>query len=376
MRVFKLAVMLVFTIILNAVCIQVAYGTEVNEEKELMNRIKEIYHCRSKTLITGADSQSIQSHYDLSTKHAQWAFEHEQNKINYMQTWAKKRGVTFTDIKTKVEVKNLSISDTSAKFNVYQSMALNYIYPSQQKEINQFGVGTIHWVVMTKQDGKWLIQKEFYTDALGDDTLVYRPQPDDGLADVGIKDVPKDPGKKGQSQGYDRHGAVAYADRYAGLAWGAGNDGKYNKKYKNLFGLGGDCTNFISQCVGDQEGGKIPMDGTWYCRDGNGSLAWVRTVSFAQWLTYSGNATKLTEGTFGQVNKPNEKYPRGAIRELRLGDLIGYEEKGRIQHFAIVTGYDTKGYPVINAHTTDRFHCPWDIGWDKKTIFHLYKIND
>ena len=118
------------------------------------------------------------------------------------------------------------------------------------------------------------------------------------------------------------------------------------------------------------------MDGTWYCRGGNGSLAWVRTVSLAQWLTYSGHATKVTEGTFSQLNQPNEKYPRSAVRELRPGDVIGYEEKGRIQHFAIVTGYDTRGYPVVNAHTTDRFQCPWDIGWDRKTIFHLFKKND
>jgi hypothetical protein len=370
---------LAITIVFNTISWNTAYGTtQANgDEEELMNRIKEIYDCRSKTLITGADFQPIKSFYDLSTKHAQWAFEHEQNKINYMQTWAKKRGVTFTDIKTKIEVKNLSISDTSAKFNVYQSMALNYKYPGQQKAVNQFGVGTIHWVVMKKQDNKWLIQKEFYTDALGDDTLVYRPQPDDGLADVGVnKTVPKSNDKKDQTQAFDRQGAVAYANKYAGLAWGAGNDGKYNNKYKNLFGVGGDCTNFISQCLGDQEGGKLPMDGTWYCRGGNGSLAWVRTVSLAQWLTYSGHATKVTEGTFSQLNQPNEKYPRSAVRELRPGDVIGYEEKGRIQHFAIVTGYDTRGYPVVNAHTTDRFQCPWDIGWDRKTIFHLFKMND
>lgn len=368
------AIILIFTLMLVFNAIGITYGAENNAEKELIPIIKDIYKTRANTLITGADSKIIGKHYDLSTIHAQWALEHEYNKINYMQTWAKKRGVTFTDIQTDIQVKSLSFTDSGAKFNVYQSMALKYKYPDEKEAVNQFGVGTIHWVLMTQKDGRWLIQKEFYTDALGDDTLVYRPQPADGLADVGI--LPKDPVKKNQSQTYDRQRAVDYANKYAGLAWGAGNNGKYNKKYKNLFGLGGDCTNFVSQCLGDQEGGKIPMDGTWYCRKGEGSLAWVRTTSFAQWLTASGNATKLTAAPFVELNQPNEKYPRSAIRELSPGDLIGYEEKGRIQHFAIVTGYDSKGYPLVNAHTTDRFQCPWDIGWDKNTIFHLYKMND
>lgn len=337
------------------------------DEKELTKRIQEIYDCRAGALITGATAKHIPGLYDLSSKYARWALDHEQNRINFMQTWAEKRGVKFTDIKAKVVVKNLRTTDNSAKFTVHQTMDLTYQYPGQ-KNVDRFRVGMIHWVELVNKEGKWLIRKEYYTDALGDDTLVYRPQPDDGPADVGVpRPVRSRVSATVDKKVYDRRGAVAYADKYAC---------KYNKKYQNLNGIGGDCTNFVSQCLGDKEGGKIPMDGTWYSRGGNGSLAWVRTVSFAQWLTYCGRASKLTKGTFQELNQPNDKYRAGAIRELAPGDLIGYEEKGRIQHFAIITGFDSKGYPLVNAHTTDRFHCPWDMGWDKKTVFHLYKMKD
>jgi len=102
----------------------------------------------------------------------------------------------------------------------------------------------------------------------------------------------------------------------------------------------------------------------------------VQTEAFARWLLYGGRARLVARGTFPELNGPNAKFPRGAVRELQKGDVIGYEEKGRIEHFAIVVGTDTHGYPVVNAHTVDRYHCPWDMGWDRQTVFHLFRILD
>lgn len=73
---------------------------------------------------------------------------------------------------------------------------------------------------------------------------------------------------------------------------------------------------------------------------------------------------------------PTAEFPFGAVRELKKGDLIAYQEINDIQHFAVVTGFDCKGYPLVNAHTADRYHCPWDIGWDRSTVFHLFHILD
>ncbi|HHV62416.1 MAG TPA: amidase domain-containing protein [Firmicutes bacterium] len=252
------------------------------------------------------------------------------------------------------------------------------------------------------KNGTWLIRRDWYTDPLDEDTLVpevtpadkpdphsqpgsgRRPSPAPAPAQAPEPDPApgqahhqapriryKDPADNagansspGKSSGkYNREAAVAYADKY----WH-----EYNPKYKDCTGNGGDCTNFVSQVLGDPEAGGLPADWTWYYRcsplGGGGSRAWVQTESFANYLIYSGRARRIARASWQDIIR------QGVINELREGDLIGYEEKGRIEHFAIVTGRDSRGYVLVNSHTADRYHVPWDLGWDRQTIFWLLQV--
>ena len=76
----------------------------------------------------------------------------------------------------------------------------------------------------------------------------------------------------------------------------------------------------------------------------------------------------MTKGSYEEVYK--EAY------KLRPGDIVGYEKNGRITHVSTVTGLDSRGYPLVTCHNTDRLLVPWDLGWsDKKIGFHLIKVN-
>jgi hypothetical protein len=180
---------------------------------------------------------------------------------------------------------------------------------------------------------------------------------------------------------YKRINAIAYADKYCGGANGAGNDFKYNKKYANFHGAGGDCTNFISQVLGDKEGGNMRFDGTWFCHytlygSARGSSAWVNADSFRNYLIFSGKGRVIKRGTFKELTESTSKFPYGAASQLKPGDVICYvKNKNNADHFAVVTGFDCHGYPLINSHTTDRYHVPWDLGWgDSKITFNLISI--
>lgn len=346
---------------------------------ELPARVKEIFDTRARAIITGADPGPALTDYDTGSKYGQWAHCHEQNKLRFVQHWAQKRGVRITEATAALSIPWSKIRGDNAEFQVKQTLQLGYVYPGE-KTVNRFGIGTRHWMQLVKKDSRWLIRRDFYTDGLGDDTLVPKPTPADGSACAGHVSRAGPPVREanGGNIRYDRRGAAGYADKYAGLAWGAGNNHQYNSAYRDLNGNGGDCTNFVSQCLVDQEGGKLPMDCAWYYRHdrrgGSGSRAWVQTEAFASWLLYSGRAERLARGAFDELNRPGTKFPRGAVRELQTGDVIGYEEKGHIEHFAIVVGIDSHGYPLVNAHTVDRYHCPWDMGWDRRTVFHLFRI--
>ncbi|MCK9911927.1 amidase domain-containing protein, partial [Microbacteriaceae bacterium K1510] len=86
---------------------------------------------------------------------------------------------------------------------------------------------------------------------------------------------------------------------------------------------------------------------------------------FKHFLVRSGYGKVLMRGTFEQVTKPTKQHPKGAIAELQPGDLIAYEWHGGIDHFSVVSARDDNGYLLVNSHTADRYHVPWDMGWDK-----------
>ena len=79
-----------------------------------------------------------------------------------------------------------------------------------------------------------------------------------------------------------------------------------------------------------------------------------------QYLLNSGRASRIAVGNFENVYK--------AAYKLQPGDIVAYEEKGDIKHVSVVSGYDSKGYPLVNCHNVDRYRVPWDLGWNHEGI--------
>ncbi|MPN38951.1 hypothetical protein SDC9_186476 [bioreactor metagenome] len=83
----------------------------------------------------------------------------------------------------------------------------------------------------------------------------------------------------------------------------------------------------------------------------------------------------IKKGTYKELTKPIEDHSIGIVEKIEVGDLLCYEKNGKIDHFSIITAKDSKGYPMINSHTSDRYHVPFDFGWSEKfTKFHLIHI--
>ena len=147
---------------------------------------------------------------------------------------------------------------------------------------------------------------------------------------------------------YMKDRATSYALRY-GI-----NPNKNYIYFKVEGDGGGDCTNFISQCL---LAGGAPMDYDnirpwWYKKsisnspDGDRcSLAWSVAHSLYWCLKVRGE--KDAKGLKG-IEVKN-------IEELDTGDLIQYENiKGVIYHTGIITSFtyeNGKKYPLITQHT-------------------------
>jgi len=358
-------------------------NTENIDEEALRKEFERIYNIRSGCLVSG-DTSPLNELFDTSRKYGIYSLDHEIKRVLYLKEWSNERGIQFKNIESAVRIKKATSTGDIVKVSLEESYRFDYIYDDDPNlTLNSFGVGIRHTAKITKNQGEWVIYQDWYTDCFEDALQSYEP----GSAAVfGYSDFEL-PVMSGfltavSKTGYNRERAVAYADKYCGTAWGSGNNYKYNPKYMDYNGAGGDCTNFVSQVLGDEEAGGLRQDTTWLCSfpkygRGSGSSAWVNADALKNYLIYSGKAKVIKAGTYSELTAQSQEGSGAPISNLCLGDIICYEKgRGNIDHFAVVTGFDSKGYPLINSHTTDRYHVPWDLGWgDKKIRFFLLHIN-
>ncbi len=147
---------------------------------------------------------------------------------------------------------------------------------------------------------------------------------------------------------YDRVAAVEYARK-----WAFGR----NPAYFDFSRLGGDCTNFVSQCL--YAGAKVMNDTPdvgWYYRSiDDRAAAWTGVEYFYNFLT--GNLGEFGNGrVVGSGNGPFAEEV--SLGELQIGDFIQLgRDTGDFYHTPIVVGF-SYGVPLVAAHSNDVFNRP------------------
>lgn len=143
-------------------------------------------------------------------------------------------------------------------------------------------------------------------------------------------------------QDYDRKAAVMYAHR-----WAYGR----NPAYYDYEKLGGDCTNFASQCIFAGSGvmNFTPTFG-WYYIDANQKApAWTGVMYLWNFLTRKGISV-------GPVGEPCR------LEDLRPGDIIQLSFKGAdFQHSPVVVSVGrvpTLENTLVAAHSYDADNRP------------------
>lgn len=348
----------------------------------LAARVSQLLQDRASALLRG-DPAALQADFDTDSLYGRWAYEQEVRRFGYVQAWAERRGLRFVMADVKPRVVGTEITGDTAWVSAVETAAYGYVYKDDLEGVlNVFGIGSPHALQLVRKDGQWVIRRDWYLDPLDEDTLIPDVAPACGPSHL-LAAAPETAVNAAQAaaRGYGRSAAVTYADTYCGAAAGCGNAGRYNRRYRDYSGSGGNCANFASQVLGDREGGALPMDGTWYYSFssrglGGGSRAWLHSGALVDYLIYSGRAVLVARGRYPEVVSPRPDRPKGAIGELGPGDLIGYEEKGNIEHISMVTARDSRGTLLVNSHTADRYHVPWDIGWDRSTVYWLVRLRD
>ena len=142
---------------------------------------------------------------------------------------------------------------------------------------------------------------------------------------------------------YNRQKAKQYAEKWAYLR---------NPKYYDYELIGGDCTNFISQCI--FEGSNImnyDKLGWYYKNANNKSASWTGVEYLYKFLINNKGV-----GPFGEKRN---------LEEANIGDIIQLSFNGKIfSHSLFVTNKDEEDI-YISTHTFDANH--------KKLSKYVYK---
>ena len=137
---------------------------------------------------------------------------------------------------------------------------------------------------------------------------------------------------------YNREKAVAYAHR-----WAYG----FIPAYGNFTDMGGDCTNFASQCIYAGTGvmNDTPIYGWYYIDPDNKAPAWTGVEYLYNFLT-------RPQASLGPVAQVTED-----LRSAMLGDVIQLRFAGDVfQHSPVVVQSSVDGSPdkiLLAAHSSD-----------------------
>lgn len=135
---------------------------------------------------------------------------------------------------------------------------------------------------------------------------------------------------------YNRAATVAYAKQWALSR---------NPRYLNFDGLGGDCTNFASQCLFAGSGVmNYTKDIGWYYNSpADRAAAWSGVHYLHKFLTANRGV-----GPFGEETE---------LHQIAIGDLLFLQGGQALYHTLVVTGFQN-GAPLVCCHTADSYMRP------------------
>ncbi|MBQ7884666.1 MAG: amidase domain-containing protein [Clostridia bacterium] len=139
---------------------------------------------------------------------------------------------------------------------------------------------------------------------------------------------------------YNRQNAVNYALEYAL---------KRNPKYHDYSNEGGNCANYISQCIlAGAPQMNTSQNGWFYFSPANTSISWANVEPFFNFAT-----TNLGEGFFAS---------KSTLEACEIGDIIQlkFKNKPNFSHSLIITKINTRtpNGIIVCANTNDTLNKP------------------
>lgn len=268
-------------------------------------------------------------------------------KTDVVASWYKEIDETLKEYKLYLDYDSISFNGATCEVNVVKGTDLIFEKSSQ---ITQQSRGENHKIALNKLDGKWMINEDMYFEEgerdSFDEQLTKEEYKDRLVKKIDDLKYKKDNVKveaeklKNEKTKYLLNKPSASIMSYSGYNGIAARDYAYtyhkyyNTNYSDWGADGGDCTNFVSQCL---KAGGIPTDTRWF-KDSN---PWIRVVELRDWLISKGYATEYS----WQSN-------------CKVGDVIQLFNavKQRYSHSLLISYIDGYGQVFVSAHDSDVYN--------------------
>jgi len=330
------------------------------------------YAKRAQAMTTG-DTNLLDQIYD-PTNAALLAFEKERARFFFAGLGARWRG-TILGYTATVSLLDLQVAGTTATAHLYETVGVtwipqpddvppaiarrrqgnpakyvSYVPRGPRGEITS-GLGTRHAITVVKGTGGWRLLKDAYEEP---DLGQISPDLVSGMWAAVQWGGPKGLATPSAAPNGAIQPLTQYSYNYtAAKNYALGHCSSYSDSYCNYNPCGGDCANFVSQCL---RAGTERTDGSWNTYSGGcsncgttssnaGTTAWVNNEALQNWVINAGR---------GQA--------WGSIYSLGIGDIINYDWDGDgvFDHVAIVT--DAGGSTLVSCHNIDRCNVGWQLG--------------
>ena len=281
---------------------------------------------------------------------------------------AKLFGLDYVEYKYFINIKEIQFNDKEGIATVILEESHDVVFSSTQPIVSKM-YNLEHVVSLTKTETGWKIVNDVYEDYLN------RVLSETGMSKEEVievldrsyakysKEINSDPSDmtfgnsvfSNASSYYNRSGAVNYAHQYAY---------NYNTAYYDFGGVGGDCTNFVSQAI--HEGGGISEEVAYGPYGSPGSPGWYYNSSgdyAASWTDVQSLYDFITTSAYWKNEGP-KGFNAGSVWGVRTGDVIQYKWHGDNYwgHSVIIVTWNSNSYPIatVASHDTDHDYYPYN----------------
>ncbi len=308
---------------------------------------------------------------DITAQISAEVYNDEMTRRGLIASYCESLGIAVTDAASGISVNAIEeYNESSRMIDLTEWTFYNYDYTDDEITTSDLtGFATEHKLIVGQDGtGNYILTEDRYSeeDIFGMISVSYIEEYNNeeipavsGTADASVSPEEETVDSSADTvvkaayySSYDVTAAVKYSDKYVL---------KYNSNYFNFDPWGGDCANFVSQCL--NAGGIPQTDGWYYNNNGSHSSSWTTAGGVLNWM----------------ANNYGKRIDDPKAGDIYTGSVVAYdfENDGSWDHVTFCVGQDSAGNPVVNSHSHDRYHVVWNYADSTKpdTVYSTVKMS-